>query len=188
MNEMNVTLKMNQMNLGTYFCKMALWIVSVLYKHLKNGAQVLPSVVFRADVVSASSPVVERKTNTPQGRSSCNECDALMRHTHRPRPYCQMNDVEVGQNAPHAVDLRIVAIDLRDDEENPPQEDGGRQARHQRVRLDICLLEAIDTAYVVQDSVRKLIELVDEWLYSFGILATLLDGFERWESHDGCCF
>lgn len=106
-----------------------------------------------------------------------------MRHTCGARPYCQVNNVEVRQDAPHAINLGVVAVDLRDDEEDGAQKDGGSKAKHQWVRLNVSLLEAMDAADVVEQPVRQIVELIDEGLDGLRVVAAILDGLERRERH-----
>lgn len=57
-------------------------------------------------------------------------------------PDGDMNNVEVGQNAPHSVDLGVVSIDLRDNEKDETKGDGGAEARYEWVGIDVELQES----------------------------------------------
>lgn len=109
-----------------------------------------------------------------------------MGHTRRTRPYRQMDNVEIGQDTPQAVDLRVVAVDLGDNEEDAAQEDGGTETRHQRIRLNVSLFEAIKAADVVKHSMREIVELVNEGLNGLGVDAAVFDGLEQRERHFEC--
>lgn len=70
----------------------------------------------------------------PQGRRGGDEVDAAVRHAGEARPGGEVDEVEAGEDAPHAVDLRVVAVGLGDDDEDAGEEQRGGQGGHERVR------------------------------------------------------
>lgn len=103
-----------------------------------------PAIILRPDIVAPFARVVESETDlgsgqscgllvdkdtyTPQGGEQCDEVNATVRQPSCASPDGDVNDIEVGQNAPHAVDLGVVPIDLRDDEKDETEGDGSAEA------------------------------------------------------------
>lgn len=68
MNEINVTLKMNQTNLGTYCWRISLGRRQVRLKIGKKPAgAVSPAIVLRPDIVAPFARVVESETDLGSG-------------------------------------------------------------------------------------------------------------------------
>lgn len=123
-----------------------------------------PSVVLGALLVATSAPVVEGEATlhetisaglsqghlgssyTPDSGAHGDEVDAAIREPGETRPASQMENVEIGQKAPHAVDLGIVAIDLGGDKEDSAKQQGRCKGGYERVGLDIELRQAIEAA------------------------------------------
>lgn len=89
-----------------------------------------------------------------------------------------MQDVEVGEDAPGPVDLGEVPVDLGGDEEDDGQGEGDPEARDQGVCLDIDLAQPLEAADVLQNAVRKLVELWDEGLDGEVPAGAILDAHE----------
>lgn len=106
-----------------------------------------------------------------------------MRKTRYTRPNCQMYNVEIWEDTPQAINLRVVSVDLRDDETDAAQEEGCAEPRHQGVGLDVSLFEAINASNIVEYPVRETVELVDEGFDCLRVVATVLEGLECRESH-----
>lgn len=52
-----------------------------------------------------------------------------------------MDDVEVREDTPQAINLRIVLVDLRNNEKDEAKNQRRSESRYQRVRLDVQLLQ-----------------------------------------------
>lgn len=94
-----------------------------------------------------------------------------------------MSNVEVGQDAPETIDLRVIPVDFRDDKEDEPQKDGYVKARNQGVRLNVDLLQAVQAPNAVQHSVWEFVELRDEGLDGFGVITTVLKTLDNGQGH-----
>jgi hypothetical protein len=82
----------------------------------------LPPVVLAADRVSALAPVVERQTRAPDDRYRHDMVETECWQVIEVRPDGVVNIVHGGDEAPQAVDLRVVLVDLGDDEDDGRQE------------------------------------------------------------------
>lgn len=76
-----------------------------------------------------------------------------MRQPSHTSPECDVDNVEVRQNAPQPVDLRIVAIDLGHNQRKKPNGKRGSETRNQGVRCDIELPQGVEAVEALPDLV-----------------------------------
>lgn len=65
-----------------------------------------------------------------------------MRNTRKTSPASQVDDVKVREDTPHAINLRIVLVDLRNNEKDEAKNQRRSESRYQRIGLDIQLLQS----------------------------------------------
>jgi hypothetical protein len=94
-----------------------------------------------------------------------------------------VDDVEVWQDTPHAVDLGVVPVDLGNHQEDEAEGDGRSEPSDERVRIDVELLQAINAPNIAQNLVREAVQLGDERLDRLGEVGAVLDGLEEREGH-----
>lgn len=82
-----------------------------------------------------------------------------MRHTSQTSPDRDVDNKEVRQDAPQAVDLRVVAVDLGRDQSEKPKDQGKEKARNQRVRRHADRPQAIEASNVLPEPQGQLVEL-----------------------------
>lgn len=92
-----------------------------------------------------------------------------------------MQDIEIRQEAPGAVDLRVVAVDLRGDEEDGGQGERDAKAKDERVRLDVDLAQAVEAADVGGDARGELVQLRDEGRDGLVPAGAVLEPSDVWE-------
>ena len=70
-----------------------------------------------------------------------------------------MGIVECRQQTPKPIDLGVVPVDLRRDEEYRAQEQRYSKGRDQRIRRQIKLFETLQASDILKDLVREVVEL-----------------------------
>jgi hypothetical protein len=68
------------------------------------------------------------------------------------------------QYTPDSVDLRVVLVDLGNDQEDRRESKRDRKAHNQRVRRDIELLQALQASGILDEFAWELVKLWDIWL------------------------
>lgn len=108
-----------------------------------------------------------------------------MRHTSQTSPYRGVDNKEVRQDAPQAVDLRVVAVDLGRDQSEKPKDQGKKEARNQRVRRHVDRLYALEAANVLPEAEGQLVELRHERLNDLAVVDALVQRFHLRQHHGG---
>ena len=103
-------------------------------------------------------------------------------------PNCVVDIVDGGQQTPQPVDLRVVAVDLRDGKHDRGDEHGGKSQRcHERVGVDIEGLECLWVGYVCCDLVREVVVLGKERLYRLEVVGALGQRLDKGQRHIHVC-
>ena len=76
-------------------------------------------------------------THAPYGAKEQGGIDALSRQARQARPRIEVADVQRRQDAPAAVNLRVVAVDLGNHQEHGTEEQRDGKAGNERVRLGV---------------------------------------------------
>jgi len=88
--------------------------------------------------------------------------------------------VDCGQQAPAAVHLRIVLVDLRDEQKDRRQEQRERKPQDQRIRGDVEDLESLEVIYVLKDLLGEVVELWHVWQNGLVDVGTLSESVYEW--------
>lgn len=123
------------------------------------------------------------QTYAPNSCSSRHKVNSRRWYTSKTSPDRQMNNVEIGKQTPHAINLGVVSVDLRHDEEDEAKSNRSCKSRDERVCIDIQLPQPGGVGNVVDDLSRQGVELGYEGLDSLCIVAAVLDGLEKRKSH-----
>lgn len=89
-------------------------------------------------------------TYAPDCGKGSDQIQATMGHPCQTSPYCKVNDVEIRQDTPHAVNLGVVPVDLRDDQENEAEKDRGSEPGDERVGVLVELYQAIGAVDILE--------------------------------------
>lgn len=108
-----------------------------------------------------------------------------MRHSSQTSPYRDVDNKDVWQDAPQAVDLRVVAVDLGRDQSEKPKDQGKEEARNQRVRRHADRLYALEAANVVPEAKGQLVELRHEGLNDLAVVDAIVQRFHVRQHHGG---
>ena len=99
-----------------------------------------------------------------------------------------MHIVDGRQQTPQPVDLRIIAVDLRDGKHGGGDKHGGEcQCCHERVGVDIKGLQRLWVGDVRCDFVREVIELWKERFHSLEVIGAIGQRFDKWQRHVDVC-
>lgn len=94
-----------------------------------------------------------------------------------------MGDVEGGQDAPAPVDLGIVLVDLGDDQEYAPEEDGEGEAGYEWIGLEVKVQEALVGLEDGQEPRGQLIELGEVRVDCLGPVDAVRERLQDGEHH-----
>jgi hypothetical protein len=111
-------------------------------------------------------------------------------------PYSVVYIVEGGDDAPQAIDLGVVLVDLGDyeDEGREKQRDGER--RDEGVRREVDILEPLQVGDVGGNPIREVVELGKKRLDRLRVVGTVAKRLHKWKRridenarvrHCGCC-
>lgn len=135
----------------------------------------VPSIVFGSNAVTTLSPII---VGEPSLAKSIEDFRISMEHSHSPNatdyrqgvqslsrlPYgvCVQSIVDIvnrGKDAPDSIDLRVVPIDLRNDQEYREDGAGKSEGGDQRVGGHIKDLESLWVGDALKDLLGEIIEL-----------------------------
>lgn len=104
-----------------------------------------------------------------------------------------MNVVQGRENGPNAVNLTPVPVDLRDDEEDREERERKGEARNDRVRGSVDVLQGIEVANVGEDLLGKRVELWNVGFYSRAVRSAVGECLDQghcypdWRSDEHIC-
>lgn len=107
----------------------------------------------------------------------------MVSETRETSPSSKVDDIEVGQDAPQAVDLRIVSVQLRQCQAESTNDNGSRKRRNKRVGIEIQMLQASHVDAIGPDLLRQAVELWEERLDRLCVVCAILQGLDHRNSH-----
>jgi hypothetical protein len=143
----------------------------------------VPSVVLAADLVAALTPVVEGQARAPNDRDSHDMVDSRGGYTVEMRPHVVVDVVDGGEQAPQAVNLRVVAVDLRDDEDDGGHEHGKGKARDKRIGRHVEMLQRLSIVDVLDDLVREVVQLRQVGLHRLAEVGAFRQRLDQRQGH-----
>lgn len=95
------------------------------------------------------------------------------------RPYRVVSNVNSGQQTPTAIDLRVVFVHFRDDQEDWSEQEGERKCKDQWVRGEIEGLEAFPASCRIEELDMQLFQLRYKRLHSQSPVCTVCERPDR---------
>ncbi len=126
------------------------------------------------------TPIFMSPTHAPYGAKQQGDINALGGQARQARPRIEVADVQRRQEAPAAVDLRVVAVDLGHDQEHGAEEQRDGKARDERVRLGVELQQALTARKDIEQLLGEGIELREVGRHRLGVVGALLE-----RAHEG---
>lgn len=108
----------------------------------------------------------------------------MARKSRQPSPQVEMSNVEGGQDAPTPVDLRVILVDFRDDQEYEAEENGETKATDEGIRLEVKVQEGSTAQEYANEPERQLYKLVKVWVDCFRPVDTVRKRLQDREHHD----